>query len=93
MALAVVDVLEVVQIHEQQHAVFTAALKTGNGVGQPVLEQAPVGQPGELVVVRQVVQVALRTHLRHWPATPPRLCASRWQRACPPPNDSRNKPM
>ena len=56
MALAVVQVLEVVQVDEQQCAKQTLAGAGGQAVFQAVFHQAAVGQACEGIVKRQALQ-------------------------------------
>ena len=59
VAPGVVDTLEVVQIQKAHRQQFFAALGVGDGHGQPVIQQAPVGQPGQHVIVGDAVQFIL----------------------------------
>jgi hypothetical protein len=55
VAEQIVDGLEVVEIDEQHGC----RLARGQGGGEPVVEQGPVGQPGQAVVGRLVLQAGL----------------------------------
>ncbi len=61
MAHGVVDALEVVEVHPQD-GVGVVGLPSGrqHGLGQPVKEQLPVGQPGQVVVERLTAQLLLQ---------------------------------
>jgi hypothetical protein len=56
----VVDVLEAVQRDEQHHHAPRFLLRQRDGVGQRLEEQGAVGQAGQAVVVRHVLQQFLR---------------------------------
>ena len=63
VAQGVVDRLEIVQIHKQQR-VFARMPRAGvQRLIQPVQQQPAVGQMGQLVVERQVVNLLLGPHL------------------------------
>ncbi len=55
VAAVIVEGFEIVQIDKQQCPQGIFALAGGNGVFQPILQQAAVGQLGERVKKRQVV--------------------------------------
>jgi|GEM_PF-2670012 len=59
VAQAFVEHLEAIQINEEHGQVPVGASGTLTGVVQPLLEQAAVGQAGELVVAAQVAQALL----------------------------------
>jgi len=66
VAQRVVDLLEVVQVEQEQRAVRAVALAVVEVSCQLGVEAAPVGQPGQDVVVRQVRQPRLvAATLRH----------------------------
>ena len=54
MPAQVIDAPEIVEVHENHPNPFVIALGPGDGLVQPVGEQAPVGQAGEGVVVGEV---------------------------------------
>jgi hypothetical protein len=54
---AVVDHLEVVQVDEEHGHAAAVAARPGQRVPDPVVEQRPVGQVGEAVVERQVLEL------------------------------------
>jgi hypothetical protein len=58
VAELVVDRLEVVQVDEQQGQGCAGLGPAAQGVGHPLPEQGPVGQVGEAVVERLVLQLA-----------------------------------
>ena len=51
VAVAVVDVLEPVEVAEQQRQLAPGRERAGHGLLQPLVERAPVRQPGERVLV------------------------------------------
>ncbi|MNN51729.1 hypothetical protein D3C81_1663880 [compost metagenome] len=51
---AVIDVLEVVKVQEQDRHLQAGALAAGNGLGQPLAKQHPVRQIGQRVMGGQV---------------------------------------
>ena len=55
----VVDVLEAVEIEEQRREQRPLVLRRIDGIGQVRREIEPVGEPGELVVVREVIEVLM----------------------------------
>jgi hypothetical protein len=57
VAEAVVDHLEVVQVDEEHGHAAAVAARPGQRVPDPVVEQRPVGQVGEAVVERQVLEL------------------------------------
>ena len=57
MPEAVVDRLEVVEVQEQHGDRIGAPVAAVHGMGEPVQEQRPVGQAGEGVVERLVVEL------------------------------------
>ena len=59
MAARVVDVLEAVEIEEQHRQHGAAAARLVDRLRQVVREIQPVGQPGQLVVMRHVVELLL----------------------------------
>jgi hypothetical protein len=58
VAQGVVDVLEPVQVDQQQSDRGSGGRSCGQGLGEPVGQQRPVGQPGQRVVVGLVLQPA-----------------------------------
>ncbi len=60
MAERVIDHLEVVEIDEHHAETFARALGARQRQVQAVVEQRPVGQPGQFVVRRQVLDALLR---------------------------------
>jgi hypothetical protein len=58
VAQLVVDRLEVVQVDEEQGQGGAGLGAAAQGVADPLPEQGPVGQPGEAVVERPVLQLA-----------------------------------
>ncbi len=60
MAEGVVDGLEVVEIDEQQGADQIVAARLAKGVGQGLVQLAAIGQAGQLVVVGEILDAALR---------------------------------
>jgi hypothetical protein len=66
MAKAVIDGLEAVEVEEHQREVLAGACARCNRLGNPVFQQAAVGQARQAVVQRQVMQLlvglAERTH-------------------------------
>ena len=60
VAVGVVDLLEVVQIDEQQRQLTPNPLSLGDGMAEAVHEQEAVGQPGQHIEVRQMVDALLR---------------------------------
>jgi hypothetical protein len=61
VAELVVDRLEVVQVDEEQGQGRTGLGAAAQRVAHPFAEQGPVGQAGEPVVERLVLQVAVAT--------------------------------
>ncbi len=57
---SVVDLLEVVEVHEQHRAATAGAGSQGQGVLEAVKEQPAIGQPGERVVERQTLDLLLQ---------------------------------
>ena len=55
VAQRVVDALEVIKIQEQAGHLGMVALSLGQYLFQPVVEQRPVGQSGQYVVLRELV--------------------------------------
>ena len=55
MAQEIVDLLEAVQVEIEQGQAAPGARRDGQGLDQAVLEQAAVGQAGQRVVVRQML--------------------------------------
>ena len=60
MAKRIVDVLEVVEIDQQQGHRLATSAGLGDSVLQAVVQQDPIGQTGQRVVVRHVVDLLLR---------------------------------
>ena len=60
VAKRVVDLLEAVEVEHQQSDLLARAAIAGEGLGETVLEQRPVGEPGQLVVQRLVLGEASR---------------------------------
>ena len=59
VAERVVDVLEAVQVDEHHRGLLAVALARGQRLGEPVFQQAAVGQPGQRVVVGEVLRARL----------------------------------
>ncbi|KAF5050433.1 hypothetical protein DSECCO2_429490 [anaerobic digester metagenome] len=59
VSVLVVDLLEAVQVHEEDAETLLAALGAGQGLGQAVEEEGPVGEPRQAVMVGQLVQMPL----------------------------------
>ena len=59
VAERIVDVLEVVEIDQQQGDRLVASAGLGDSVLQAVVQQDPIGQPGQRVVMRHVVNLLL----------------------------------
>ena len=59
VAQAVVDVLEVVQVQEQEGQALLFAGRRGDGHIQAVVEQAAVGQAGKRIVIGQIGRLLL----------------------------------
>ena len=59
MSEGVVDALEAVDVHEHQRHLGAAPLCLGEGMAEPVLEQGPVGQAGERIMVGHMPDLAL----------------------------------
>ena len=59
MAEAVVEQLEAVQVDMHQSDAAAALAGALAGIVQTLLEQAAVGQAGQIIVVRQVAQALL----------------------------------
>ena len=57
VAERIVDVLEVVEIDQQQGHRLRASARLGDGVLQAVVQQDPIGQAGQRVVVRHVMDL------------------------------------
>ena len=57
--MAVVDLLEAVQIDIDHGKHLLAPANLGHGLAQPVGEQGPVGQPGERIEVSDMLQFTL----------------------------------
>jgi hypothetical protein len=57
VAEAVVDHLEIVQVDEEHGQAAAVAARPGQGVAHAVVEQRPVGQVGEAVVERLVLEL------------------------------------
>ncbi|CAH0318684.1 hypothetical protein SRABI112_05207 [Pseudomonas mediterranea] len=57
---AVIDVLEMVQVHQQQGAAALVQLRRGQGLFRAVGKQHAVGQAGQRIVMGQVRQFVLR---------------------------------
>ena len=60
VAERVVDGLEAVEVDEHHRGVLAVAVAERERLRQPVLQQAAVGQPGERVVVGEVLGARLR---------------------------------
>jgi hypothetical protein len=60
VAEAVVDHLEIVQVDEEHGQAAAVAARPGQGVADAVVEQRPVGQVGEAVVERLVLDAGRR---------------------------------
>ncbi len=58
MAVAIVDLLEMVQVHEHQRQRLMLAAGKPQGLLQPVLQQQPVRQPGQRIMVGTMRQRA-----------------------------------
>ncbi len=68
MAIGVVDPLEIIQIDEHQGHFTVMALTVGQHLTQAVLDQPPIGQPGQRIEVGQIIEVLLGLlHLAHFP--------------------------
>ena len=63
VAEAVVDELEPVEVEEQHRDRRVVATRALQRVGQAVVQQRPVREPGQLVVVRAVLEVLARPGL------------------------------
>jgi hypothetical protein len=59
VAERVVDLLEMVQVDHHHRDARVAALREELGLAQAVVEQAPVGQPGQRVVVGEEARLLL----------------------------------
>ena len=59
MAPDVVDLFEAVDVHEEDGKPVAAALRRGNRLGQPIVEEGPIGQVGERIVERQLLEIFL----------------------------------
>ena len=59
VAERVVDVLEVIEVEQQQPDLVAGAARAGERGVEPVVEQRPVGQAGEAVVVGEVPKALL----------------------------------
>ncbi len=59
VAEPVVDLLEVVEVDKQQRDGVVAVAVEGQGTGETLGEQAPVGESGERVVVDKVLELSL----------------------------------
>ena len=59
VTVLVVERLEVVQVEQDQGTVQPAAFAAGLGLGQAVVEQAPVGELGEAVVIGELADLLL----------------------------------
>ena len=71
VAERVVDRLEVVEVDEQQRELPGLALEEGEGLGEPVAQRDPVGEPGHGVVERLEGERLLRDDLGgHVPRDP-----------------------
>ena len=77
VAERVVDALEVVEVEEQARDLRAVALRLREDLLQPLVEQRPVRQPGQDVVLRELVGVRGRDlELASCAARPfPRACA------------------
>ena len=60
VAERVVDVLEAIEVEEQHGRLQTAALRQRDGLGEVLLQEHAVGQPGERVVVGEPPDLFLR---------------------------------
>src|SRR5215469_7417457 len=59
MSQRIVDDLESIEIEKQDRNLLVSSVRIGEGVLQSIFEQSAVGQPGQRVVVRQVLQLSL----------------------------------
>ena len=50
MAITVVNLLEVIDVHHDQPELMPEAQSAGGFLDQPICEQSPIGQTGELIV-------------------------------------------
>ena len=81
VAQRVVDALEVVEVEEQARDVRAVALRLREDLLQPLVEQRPVRQSGQDVVLRELVRVRGRDlQLARALRRPcPRACAGSWR--------------
>ena len=59
MAMRVIERFEVVQVQQHQRTVLPGALAAGQGLLQPLVQHAPVGQARQAVVIGQVADLLL----------------------------------
>ena len=59
MTEAIVDTLEAIQINKQQTQLSFRSPRAGNGGAQTFVQQQPVGQLGQRIVVRQIIDFLL----------------------------------
>ena len=64
MAVAVIDLLEAVEVDEQHRQGMAGALRRGQRPGQAVMQHGPVRQAGQRVVVRQEADLLLGRQAR-----------------------------
>ena len=64
VAQRIVDVLEAVQIQEQYGQHVRIALRQNKLLGQVFLEAPPVGEPGQFVVQREMLDLLLGAFAR-----------------------------
>ena len=62
VAQRVVDHLEAVEIEEEHRELVTVAVRVGDRQVEPVQEELPVGQAGERVMIREMLDLRARVH-------------------------------
>ena len=60
MPQRIVDLLELIQVHEHQRKLLALTVCQCNGLNKPVFQQAAVRQTGEKIVMGQMVQRSFR---------------------------------
>ena len=61
MTECVVDILELIQIEKQDSHPIAVALRTMDAVLHPVVEETPIGQVGQRIVIGEKFQFGLGT--------------------------------
>jgi hypothetical protein len=59
MAAEIIDLLEIVDVNEEEGAAFPLSFHATDGRFQFVFEETPIGKPGNSVVQRHLMQLAL----------------------------------